>query len=553
MKHRIPVRIPVRRHIREAYNPLFKKGNQFEEAFKSGSNQKVIQLMSNIIGRKSDINMSPVPNGYRNSNGDRFVSYVGMGSKMLLHVNFLLGDSDYIHSVSLVSKSTLQPYETYTFDKETNIVTVMNTIIDIIQGKYNEKDYIDPDELMEESFQLDERRTTKDKRFDVFGKWLLNKSDGRVRKDLVSTKKEEEVYAYYTRSEEYTSVALDDPDYKKKTLTSNQFKKAMRIYIKNNGIQNPKVKFRTARKKPKADVVVAQPENVEGTKAEISKFKDVKKPLMDWRVAFKMVEFGAMKLLGRQTVSPFGMVVWGNGGTGKSFIFKQLEAKHGSKEVYIIKADPSKKTVNKELYNARNAKIIVFDDADKVLKDAGLRNILKAATDDTVRETNGGPVFLPLTGFTAKEASKLPDIIMPTDDDGNVIESGVPKFQFNANVVIITNVDKVVEQALWTRLIKAPVFMTADEIVEKIYETGKNAIEAYGATPEQGREIADYMLYLIESDQYDINDEDVSYRIFKEGLFFITQAPMDWEGFLKIQFGFDIRTGLEKKKRTKNV
>jgi hypothetical protein len=199
----------------------------------------------------------------------------------------------------------------------------------------------------------------------------------------------------------------------------------------------------------------------------------------------------------------------------------------------IVKGAPSTAEMVKILYESRHKDLIVFDDADSVVKNPNSANILKSALDDTVGEANNGVRYV--------YPPKLTKEVMDTYDlDG----PGGDSFSFSASIVIITNLTKVADPALWTRLYKAPIFMTKTDIIEKIKETTDPSV--FGCTDEQGSQVADFMVALVANGDFHVDSAKLSYRFFKQGLTFIKHFPADWKGKVMRALGIGVRTSLPK-------
>lgn len=223
--------------------------------------------------------------------------------------------------------------------------------------------------------------------------------------------------------------------------------------------------------------------------------------------------------------------------THNSFYINKVADKLGDKAV-IKKGAFTWAGFVEILYQHRNLDLIVFDDADRVVTDADCRMMLKQALDDTVGEANDGIRKVNPPKLTAKMKS-----------DWELNEDGT--FNFGADIVIITNLDKVYDSALWSRMWKSPIFMTKREIIEKIEETSKEVIKAMGCTAEMGHMVANYISNLLESGAVTVNDDMMSYRVFKRGLQLIKHDPMGWMGSLNTEFGYGVRMTLKPDKTKK--
>lgn len=517
--------------LNKRYSPLL-----FKEAFKSGSHKKVLTLMAKIFNNriKSQIKFDfDIPQAYVVSGVGKIVSYTGyFKDESMLYLNFLLSDSDYVHSFYFVDKN-LNPKEAYEFEPETNIIQVITTIVEYVNGNLE----IDDDEEEDSSPQSESivhktknwfKETINEERQKIFQMWLVQSADRKEHMGSLSKDNPKKMYKDFVLSmqKEFPETVSSKffPD-------SGQFIKLVRVYTKSNGISNPNIKFRAVRKvkKPAELTPILMPEEKPVAKAVMA---EPAKMMITWRESFEDLQENVDLMLKNKKFAPYGLIVWGPGGTGKSYYINKVVDKLGGDKAFIYKGTPSLSEFIKILYDHKDFELIVFDDADKVVTDATARNILKGALDDTVGEKNNGvrPVYPPkITGNIAKN--------WELDDTKSF-------FNFSADIVIITNLDKVYDAALWSRLYKAPIFMTKQDIMEKIVETSAEVVKEFGATAEQGYAVADYMTMLVMSEQLDIDDEQVSYRVFKAGIGFIKEYPDHWQRKVNIGFGYQVRTSL---------
>jgi len=83
--------------------------------------------------------------------------------------------------------------------------------------------------------------------------------------------------------------------------------------------------------------------------------------------------------------------------------------------------------------------------------------------------------------------------------------------------------------------------MTKEDIVDKIKETCDPSI--YGVSKQQVDEVAKVLTELVETGQFNIKNEDLSYRFFNMGLQYIKHFPTRWAGKVmrKLKIGIRVK------------
>ncbi len=482
---------------------------QYSEAFKSGTNQKVMRLLGSVLRKRTGYKLdSDIPDGYENSLGKfrAFTCYHSDESE--LRINFQLSDSDYVYSVDYFKKNAEKPTETLVFDKQTNIVQVINTITDLVSGSLKEEDYTP-------KYSMTEKRR-KTATGGVVKNWITNPEFKDEREKMIQSMKFSKLYALFVRSDETADI--------KKVPSQSSFAKFVKEYLKDQGMTNPNIRASFKKKSPSVEIPVILPEE----KPKVTAFKEPTKMMFSWQDAFEDMEDDFGELMADKHSMPFGQLVYGNGGTGKSYFFVQEKPKHSME---IVKGAPNLARLIRILYDYRNIDVIVFDDADSVVTSANSANILKMATDDTAKER---VVYLP-KGSGKDMAGIEPDVY---DDDGNLIQA----FKFSASIVVITNLKDIKDKALKTRLYLNPIFMTKEDIIEKIKITSKP--EDFGCSNQQAEEVAELMTGLIESGEFSISNAQLSYRFFKIGLKMIKNYPNRWKGKVMRKLHIGVRTSI---------
>lgn len=662
----------------EAVKKYQPKHIKIKEAFSAGSHKKVIMLMGKIFNNrlKSQIEFDfDFPDGYI-ANGEKFRSYTGyFKNGKSMKINFLLKDSDYVHSFYICDKKG-KVIEAYEFEFDTPIPQVIGTIVDYCKGDLEiEGEGGSKEESIHTLKKIGNwlKEAAEEERAKIFQNWLLNSADKNQHMQMVSKDNPKKFYKNFVIS---TQKEFPEDFSNKYFPDSNNFVKLVRAYVKMNSIQNPNIRFRTVKrgKKPTELKPMILPE--EQAFVPMVTGGPVAPAVIDWRNEFAKLQKNLDILISEKKFAPYGLIIWGNGGTGKAQPLYskvltpngfttmkeikvgdqvltpsgekanvvQIHPQDGLRPIYEVTFSDGSKTrcdenhlwkvfsgeilslktiitlmekcaerflipqvINKEivwititsisfigneeakcitidspdqlyitddfivthnsfyinkvvkklgnkavikkgaftwagfveiLYNHRNLDLIVFDDADRVVTDADCRMMLKQALDDTVGEANDGIRKVNPPKLTAKMKNSW-----ELNEDGT--------FNFAADIVIITNLDKVYDSALWSRMWKSPIFMTKREIIEKIEETSKDVIKAMGCTAEQGHMVANYISNLLESGVVTVNDDMMSYRVFKRGLQMIKHDPMGWMGSLNTEFGYGVRMTLKPDKAGK--
>ncbi len=317
-----------------------------------------------------------------------------------------------------------------------------------------------------------------------------------------------------------------------KTPSSSSFSKFIKQILKDNGMTNPNMRAGYTSKKSSIELAITLPEE----KEYVNNFKESSKIAFTWKDQFEDLEDDFDELMSTPDSMPFGQLVYGNGGTGKSFHFNKEQSNY---DMEILKGSPNTARLIKYLYDYRNIDCIVFDDADSVVTNANSAVILKMALDDTVSER-----VIHLPKGSGKDLSGIETDVF--DNNGNPVEA----FKFNSQVVIITNLKDIKDKALKTRLYTNPIFMTKEDIVEKIADTCNPS--DFGCTKQQADDVALFLTALIESGEFEIKNESMSYRFFKVGLKMIKRYPERWKPKVLRKMEIGVRMNLKDQEKREN-
>jgi hypothetical protein len=420
------------------------------------------------------------------------------------------GKGKELHSVCLYrdQDSYDSPYNTILLDLDASFDEINSAIEDLITGNLQEGN------IKFSNFEKALLERTSPAQTAVVA-WIEEPEFFDARLDIIQDEKLARVYAEYVRTVEGRPVS------------QASFITYVKQYLANNGLANKWTRGAYTVKRNNPVTVIDAPED----KPSIQAMGQVNEYMFTWKEAFEDLEDDFDDLMDDQKNMPFGQLVYGNGGTGKSYLFLKKSKEYDSN---IFKGAPNTSRLVRILYDNRDKEVIIFDDADSIVTNANSANILKMATDDTVGANNDGKriIYLP-KGSGADMKGIVPDVY---DNDGNLIQA----FYFSASIVIITNLPDIKDKALKTRLYLNPIFMSKEDIVEKIMFT-VNPSE-FGATEVDSRMVADFLIALIEKDEFDISNDALSYRFFKIGLKLRKRYPNAWTGKLLRKLGIGIKS-----------
>jgi len=488
--------------------------DNLNEAFKAGTSQEVMKKLAKVLEKKVpfelDLDMSE---GYRNSSGS-FRGYYGYTSGLqAVRLNFALESSDRIYSVDLFDDyADTTPRQTIIFDVNANIVQISRALIELIAGTLEEciSEGVSGSTLIEAKKMG--RKTTKQGVLswllcsnltdqDVMGGDVEAEKEKRI--DMIQTQRLNSVFQYYS-----ATITLGDGE---KMVGQSTFTNTIKDYLLKNKLKNAFQKGAYSVQKGEASIPIILPEEASAVEA----MGDVNQIMFSWRDAWFDMEDDFHDMMKNPNTFPFGQLVYGNGGTGKSYFFEQQWPKYDSVEPFKG-AIPAKGLIE-ILYKNRDKELLIFDDADSVITNPNSMNVLKAGLTDTgarrITVTSKTGVF---KGFKGND------------------------FTLKAKVVIITNLNDLKDKALKTRLYVSPLFMKADEIIEKVTETID--YKEMGATKSQANQVADFMKEMVLSGGITLSDEELSYRFFKQSLTIIRRGRSNWKEPVMRNFGIGVRT-----------
>lgn len=407
-----------------------KKYNSLKEAFSAGKAGMVVQKMGNILSKriKEPIVFSEVPLMYENDYGT-FAGYLGSISngRLFLKINFKLTTSDTITSVDFYDKDVSSPL--YTVDMDgLNIVQIVNAITEELIEDGEVDDSLLEGKVRVNRFKLKERgrpsKPTEDYIY-VIDKWV--EQEPSVLKDL-QNKALSEVF-----SNSFMKWVSDKPRYKEE-MKYYFFVKVVKMFLVGRGLSN-----KTFRKRKKG-----------------SKERQVTDPIMEaqfeeivesisWEEKFEFLRGSVAQMVQGKLQSIY---LYGSPGSGKSFeVIDALEREKANYKVYKGGFKGTSEAV-RVLYNNRFDTVLVFDDADSILKNKDQVNIFKAALENKPSRE--------ITWVDLGSKKSMEDV--------------PPKFDFDSSVIFISN-EPQKDSAIASRSFVIEITLSNEEMNNKIEKT----------------------------------------------------------------------------------
>ncbi len=386
-----------------------------KEGFQAGSANKVIQKIVNVVERKigKSISVSTIPYKYQNQYGS-FVGFFGFSGSQLFRINFLQGKSDFVYSMDLFDggsspKITIDLYEL-------NIVQCIEAMSEeLINGL---------------SMPLKESADRKqyvssDRKKMLFDEWLKEESNAL---EYLQNKKLPEVYvAFLKKDQEYN-----------KEVNLASFTQMAKEHLFSLGLTNP-----TFRPRKKGSV---EKEVVD--KALEDKFLDIVDS-MGWEDKFEFLK-GSIKQMHLGRIN--SIFVYGNPGTGKSYdIINTLNDLGSDYKLYKGNVIKGTDDLFRIIYNNREDKILMFDDADKVIQNTDV-NIWKTILEN-VKERE--ITYVDVKRAKNKNMADIPSV-----------------FTFTSGVIFVSNSPKL-NSAIASRSVVLNVKLSNEQALEKIEATLK--------------------------------------------------------------------------------
>jgi hypothetical protein len=394
------------------------KEKKITEAFQAGSAKFVIEKIINIVSKKigKKINISTIPVTYSSSLGN-FSGFFGSTDSRFFRINFKTSSSDSVYSLDLYLNDFSKPAITVILDGM-NIVQVIESIAEELQlNKVNM-------ELQESP--MDKRSyVSLERKKRLFDQWLKEEPDSL---EILQNRKIPDAYVQFLKKDQTYNQEIN----------LQSFTQLAKEHLFNLGLTNPT--FRPRKKGATEKEVI--------DKALEDKFLDLVEN-MSWIEKFKFMK-NTIKLMHKGSIN--SIFVYGNPGTGKSYeIINLLDELNADYKLYkgnIIKGTDD---LFRLLYNNREDKILVFDDADKVLQTTD-QNIWKTVLEN-IKERE--ITYVDVKRFKNKNMSDIP-----------------PVFTFTSGIIFISNSPKL-NSAIASRSVVLNVKLSNEETLAKIESTLK--------------------------------------------------------------------------------
>ena len=496
-----------------------KEYEQLDEGILGAITSFAKKLLQKALGKNkliADFNFD-IPDAYHTSEGDLVGYYAFTTSGDTLRLNYAIdGESEDLFSIDLIpdGKPLDSPEYTIYFEPDATSKDINNAITELLSGNFTEGALT----LYAKELALLERKSPA--KTAVYN-WIEDEEFYDSRMDIIQDEKLSRVYAEYVRTVEGRPVS------------QASFINYVKEYLASNGLKNAWTRgpYRIASGEKQKSIETPE------QKQQVIELENAEETLFSWRDSFNDVGFNFDFLANVPDYSPYGMILYGNGGTGKSY---EITKRVGKYKNHIERGALNTKRLVRILYDYRDYDFIVFDDADSVVTNSNSANILKAACDDTLRNSNNG---LAVISVPAK-SGELRDIETETyvTDDGVDYEG----FEFGASIIIITNLNSIKDKALTTRFMPVPIFMTKQEILEKILDTFD--YKALGVSDASARSVANTMITLFENEDLNIEDHQASYRFFRTACMVRERNP-DWLGWTLRALGIGVKTSYKQLKK----
>lgn len=420
------------------------------EAFGAGKAVKLIQKIGNVIGKKvgKRTTFSSFPITYSNDYGN-FQGFYGSIGNQIVRLNFLITSSDSIYSLDIIKGDASRPEVTVDLSGF-NIVQIVEIIAEELSGKID---------VIKESKFIE--RTSLDRKQNLFDAWVKENKDSL---ELMQSKRLADVFTMFLRASEYNEE-----------INFQSFVQLVKAYLFKRGLTNPT--FRKRKRGSKDREIVDQ--------AKQDQLQDLVS-VMSWEKKFEFLR-SSIKALAINKIQ--GVIVYGSPGSGKTEeVFKTLKEEGVSYRSYsggFKNADE----VFSLLTKYRNDTILVFDDADSVLKNMDLANLFKAALQNK-----------PVRQITWRDRM----------------------IDFTSGVIFISNLTTF-NSALMSRSMAIEINLTNEQMIDKI----KKTLQSFH--PEIDMKIKEQALAFLK--EWAPGVKAIDYRELEKVCIAIEIQPSDWKNF----------------------
>lgn len=458
-----------------------------------GNLPSIVEKIANVIGRKVgyELSISPFPLEYKGMYA--FICGINKGNLGFISLNF---DGGNFYSVSLIDDLNDLHSEADIVLEGYNIVQVVDEVSEIIKAYIMGKDVLSME--LEESYFRERKPVAKG----TFFNWL---NDYRGADRLLTDERLSIVYKNHF---------LDWANANKVLLSVTAFNQQAKEYLAKNKLENKYARKVLVMKGD--DLSYVDPPSKEEIKWEEAKAET-------YETAFAQIDM-TVPVIAKQQFNL--MYCFGTPGSGKSTRIEQaldnttaryIVIKGGIKDTdslvqtlyHLGGAEPIFDEENDEkiinvIPNPDSYDVIVFDDADNIIKNKNNREILLAATDDK---------RIRVISWKSPKLQNLPK------------KKAVPsRFIFNSSIIVISNSEKV-DSALADRALPVPVVFSKKDMLEAIIVNLDNFMP--GIPMEAKTEVLEWFIEKFDS------LSRISFRGFKKVMlqYFACGGDSKWKIF----------------------
>jgi len=421
-----------------------------KESFQAGSAVHLIDKISKVLSRRLGklVTITTVNITYSNSLG-KFQGFYGIAGSTVFRLNFLLASSDEIFSVDLFDSDLSYPKVTVEL-QGMNIIQVIESLTEELSG-----------ESINESVAKIVEYTKDDRKTMLFNTWLEEEKDSL---ELLQNKKLSIVYVQFIKKDKYN-----------KEINLPSFTSLAKQYLFGLGLTNPSFRVRR-RGSPDREIV---------DKAKQDQIQDIV-DTMSWEKKFKFLEASVKAVVDNKIQS---LICYGSPGSGKTETIMNNLRDLGVKPKVFSGGFKNADEVFSLLTKYNKGTILVFDDCDSVMKNVELRNMFKAALQNSAN----------------REITWRDKVL-----------------SFDSGVIFISNLTKF-DPAIASRSMTIEINMSNEQMIDKIESVLKNFM------PEVDMKIKHMALDFAK--EISTGVKAVDFREVQKIIIAIELQPHDWKDF----------------------
>jgi len=421
-----------------------------KESFQAGSAVHLIDKISKVLSRRLGklVTITTVNITYSNSLG-KFQGFYGIAGSTVFRLNFLLASSDEIFSVDLFDSDLSYPKVTVEL-QGMNIIQVIESLTEELSG-----------ESIDESVAKIVEYTKDDRKTMLFNTWLEEEKDSL---ELLQNKKLSIVYVQFIKKDKYN-----------KEINLPSFTSLAKQYLFGLGLTNPSFRVRR-RGSPDREIV---------DKAKQDQIQDIV-DTMSWEKKFKFLEASVKAVVDNKIQS---LICYGSPGSGKTETIMNNLRDLGVKPKVFSGGFKNADEVFSLLTKYNKGTILVFDDCDSVMKNVELRNMFKAALQNSAN----------------REITWRDKVL-----------------SFDSGVIFISNLTKF-DPAIASRSMTIEINMSNEQMIDKIESVLKNFM------PEVDMKIKHMALDFAK--EISTGVKAVDFREVQKIIIAIELQPHDWKDF----------------------